>query len=363
MTHERTILIRCDASAQIGQGHVARCAALAHALRDCGARPVFVACDEPLARERLGREGFELLLLPAPAPEPRAALPAWDATRTLELARSSGAETVIVDHYGARDAWLRRAASAGMQLGVIDDEGDRDLSAADFILNPGASDDAASSAPRRNGQLLLFGPRYALVHPAFPRARAAAERIEAPGPGHPLKVLVTVGGGGVERAAAVIEALGSVGRPIEIRCTAAQPPAPESPLAALAAASRHRCELVAPCTDLAPHATWAEIAVCGAGATCFELCCVGVPLIAVALAGNQQGNLRALRRAGAAMCLGDWNGCTAREIAAFVRTLAQQHELRRELSLRARRLVDGLGGERAARAILQQARRLEGAPA
>lgn len=381
MNRERTVLIRCDASERIGLGHVARCAALAHALRDCGARPIFVVCDEPLATDRLRRERFETHRFPAAAPAPHAPLPDWDVTRTLELARSSGAETVVVDHYGAREGWLRRAAAAGVHLGVIDDDGcDRDLSCADFVLAPGTpaagsrGDGTSATADRRRatpdesragdagraGQLCMYGPRYALVHPAFRQARVARERVTGHDSDAPLRVLVTLGGGDTERAALVVEALENVSRPIELRCAAAQRPEHAGPLAAAVSAGRCRAELVAPCVDLSPHAAWADLAVCGAGATCLELCCAGVPLVAIALAANQHGNLRTLRSTGAAMCLGEWNDSTPREISAFVRTLVRQHELRRELSRRATRLIDGLGGERAARAILLQAEKLEG---
>ncbi|BBP78572.1 hypothetical protein PHLH7_46760 [Pseudomonas sp. Ost2] len=59
------VLVRADASAAIGSGHVARCLTLAQVLRDMGAEVLFACRELPgNAFARLAQEGFAALVLP-----------------------------------------------------------------------------------------------------------------------------------------------------------------------------------------------------------------------------------------------------------------------------------------------------------
>ena len=59
------LIIRADASSQIGTGHIMRCIALAQAWRDWGGEVDFVTnCQSDVLRDRLTSEGFDLKVLP-----------------------------------------------------------------------------------------------------------------------------------------------------------------------------------------------------------------------------------------------------------------------------------------------------------
>ena len=65
-TPEKALVLRADGSAEIGMGHVARCAALAPALAAAGLAPVFATVDPTgIAGRFLEGRGLPLVALAA----------------------------------------------------------------------------------------------------------------------------------------------------------------------------------------------------------------------------------------------------------------------------------------------------------
>src|SRR4051794_31834987 len=124
------VLFRLDACAAIGAGHLMRCRSLALALRARGVDASFVLGTASRdAATALADDGFTVTVLPTSELDQ---LLLSDAAATEEAAAG---RPVVVDHYGAGPDYLERLSDAGLAVGVIDDLGDRDLSAARWILN------------------------------------------------------------------------------------------------------------------------------------------------------------------------------------------------------------------------------------
>jgi spore coat polysaccharide biosynthesis predicted glycosyltransferase SpsG len=92
--------------------------------------------------------------------------------------------------------------------------------------------------------------------------------------------------------------------------------------------------------------TWADVAITGAGGTVYELSCLGVPTIVVAITEDQTETARALERSGVAVDLGWHQEMDAMKASRTIAALCEDRERRAALSHRARELVDGRGASR-----------------
>src|SRR6185503_1543983 len=137
------VVFRCDASKTIGSGHVARCMALARALRDRGAEVELVARDLPAAVRELLVEPAVGAIHDLPPPAGRAQEPdegapldhaGWlavtqrtDAAQTATVLTSGERpDWLVVDHYALDARWERVLREHAGRVLVLDDLADRD---------------------------------------------------------------------------------------------------------------------------------------------------------------------------------------------------------------------------------------------
>ena len=344
------ILIRCDGSPSIGLGHVARCVALALALRERGLAPVFAMRDLPGPAVALVRaRGFVVALQADGGTE-----------QTRAVARRERACVVLVDSYATTSDDLGALRAGGYGLAVIDDVADRDLTAADWLLNQNA-DAEALPYRLRPGCRALFGPAYALLRPEFAQARAALSRRFTPTDG---RVLITFGGGeGAEPLlAAAVGALAPLPGPLHIRVAGGGDAQALPTLSAAAAASPHRVSVLGTVGDMAAQMAWADLAVTAGGSTCGEMCCLGLPMIVSVLSPDQGPGGAALERTGCARRMPGLptEGAGAAALAEAAGALLASPAQRERMSAQAQRLVDGAGAGRAAESLAQLARERAG---
>src|SRR2546428_7754394 len=97
-----------------------------------------------------------------------------------------------------------------------------------------------------------------------------------------------------------------------------------------------------------------DVAVTGGGQTTYELAATGTPAIAIKMADNQTGNVRGLSVRGTLVWVGDADDSDLEgKVTGALKDLANDKCKRDDMSRAGRALVDGLGTERVARAILE----------
>lgn len=331
------VLVRADAGAELGAGHLMRCLALAQALRARGAEVSFACRPLPgFAPAMVTGQGFALHLLEGAAEHPPAPAQPY--------------HWAVVDHYGLGAEWEAQARAYAGRVLAIDDLADR-AHACDGLLDHNLSASAERYAPWLPASAEgLFGPRYALLRPIFSQGpRPLAERVG--------RVLVNFGGfdaaGMALRAVQALQAWPDLA--VEVVAGRGNPA-----LATLQALLRGRpgSECVEVCPELGERMARADLIVGAGGGSSLERAALGVPSLCVAVADNQVVAATRLAEAGAHLYLGEAAHLQPGQLEGALGLLLANAPLRRSLAARGLELVDGQGTARVARWLFASTLRL-----
>ncbi len=367
------VIIRTDASIQIGSGHVMRCLTLAGALADRGDDIVFVCREHPgNLIDRIRQTGYRVLCLPYCRDMVADHYPdeyaQWlvvdqkiDAVETLAALQSEclEADTLIVDHYGLDHLWEGYLRPHAGRLMVIDDLANRRHDC-DALLDQNYHTDMQG---RYNGLVprhcdMILGPEYALLRPEFGSVSPSTRSNDS-------SVRIFVYFGAVDPTGETLKTLAALESLPAGRWTADVVIGKANPLRneILERASRLRGITVhTEVPDIARLMARADFAVGAGGTTTWERCCLGLPTIVVAVADNQIPIAQSVDRYGAATFLGHANAVSIEDLREAIERMATDSAMRARISERALRLVDGKGAKRVA-AAFKESDRVEGVTA
>lgn len=275
------LLIRCDAGAHHGFGHLSRCLNIAVHAREAKLTVRFVcqAPDEILLRIRSA--GFDVT-------------PVENATGSDDPNNwmFDDVDFLLVDSKEMDARYIERLSSRASVI-CIDDEVARDLPCRAVINNNIWA--RASDYHRREGRDLWLGPKYNTIHPAY--FGMAADRREG--------LLISLGGEDPhDHTSWLVHTLRDLiaSMPVHV-CIGPAHPAQERAIAlcreAVPDAVIHR----APSSLIEPI-SHCSLALTAGGTTCYELAAAGVAMAVLAVEDHQVTMRDALVRHGAALSLG-----------------------------------------------------------
>lgn len=380
------VVIRADANSKIGMGHVMRCLSVADALLKRGEEVLFVTADDtpvPL----LTKKGIPYRVLHTDYADMEAELPElWEVLRELPQGAESPDATlpqkntsILVDSYYVTEKYL--AALKKRITTIYMDDIYAFSYPVDMLINyniygeeMGYEKDAAFADTK-----LLLGANYVPlreefsagagygqsrkelsaetenVTPAEDRLHQTAEQGRTADGG----ILITTGGsdsfnlaGQLLMEAMKYDALKE--KEYHVVSGSLNPHIGE--LQALAQ-KHENIHIHCNVTNMAELMAESEVALSAGGSTLYELCAVGVPVIAFSFAENQERLVQTFVKRGIAQYGGnyrtDGNKMIQNTIAGL-ETLLEDKNLRSEYRKKARTLVDGKGAERIAEALLSE---------
>jgi UDP-2,4-diacetamido-2,4,6-trideoxy-beta-L-altropyranose hydrolase len=338
----RTLLLRTDASAEIGAGHAMRCLGLAEAWRRAGGNVVFAMA------ERL--EHIDAAVRSVGRVEPVDALCGSDedVRLTLGAAQRHDAACIVVDGYRFTEAYLRDVSGGDSRTMAVDDTASLSRYDVDVILNEnlGAS---PSEYEGKTAARLLLGTDYLLLREMF---LAWADRSR-PTPDLARELLVTLGGGcSGQSLAAVLDAVGRVRVPGFGVTVVGDVDAPTAELGS-GGDDAPNVRFRGTVADMAAAMASADIAVSGGGVSSLELAFMGVPSVTLVLSEDQARNAVGLDAAGVAIDAGPAGAIEPAALAAVIESLCRDGGRRARMRASAQALVDGRGADRVAGALME----------
>lgn len=350
------VVIRADANSKIGMGHVMRCLSVADALLKRGEEVLFVTADDtpvPL----LTKKGIPYRVLHTDYADMEAELPElWEVLRKLpqgtgapEAALAQKNTSILVDSYYVKEKYL--AALKKRITTIYMDDIYAFSYPVDMLINyniygeeMGYEKDTAFADTK-----LLLGAKYVPLREEF----SAGEQGRTAADGG---ILITTGGsdsfnlaGQLLMEAMKYDALKE--KEYHVVSGSLNPHIGE--LQALAE-KHENIHIHCNVTNMAELMAKSEIALSAGGSTLYELCAMGVPVIAFSFAENQERLVQTFVKRGIAQYGGNYRTDGNRMIQntiAGLETLLENENLRAEYREKARTLVDGKGADRIAEAI------------
>ncbi|PKG22768.1 UDP-2,4-diacetamido-2,4,6-trideoxy-beta-L-altropyranose hydrolase [Niallia nealsonii] len=314
------IVIRTDASLEIGTGHVMRCITLAKQLKSEEINIIFI-CRNLIGNciKLIENEGFTVRIL-----KKNDACNQWNwlqknwkldaaETKLILAALNKRVDLLIVDHYGLDEKWESDLRSAVKKILVIDDLANR-AHDCDVLLDQNYYPTMNSRYNNKisHSCIQLLGPNYALLRDEFLFIKE--KRVKSDGVIQ--NVLVFFGGsdqtGETIKTLQAVEELNLSDVQFNVVVGAANPKKEKI---------RKFCEQMTNVTfycqvnNMAELMQKADFAIGAGGTTTWERCFLGLPSIVIVVADNQQELAESVAKKGAICCLGRNENVTAKDIA------------------------------------------------
>lgn len=357
--------IRADASLQMGSGHVMRCLTLAKLLTQQGHSITFIcrAHDGHLAQV-IKQNGFAIHLLAKGEHNDFTKVHAhsdWlGVSETQDFADCQPILTqlqpdwLIIDHYAIGKHWESSARNLlpSLKILVIDDLADR-LHDCEVLLdqNFGRNHDDYQAMVPPHCRLLL-GSRYTLLRDEFCQWRdvslARRKTIQQPNNSQqPNNILVNLGG--VDNDNVTLKILQSLQGIAQINgysvTVVMGKTAPHiDSVQEFGKQANFPCNVIVNANNMAALMANADLAIGAAGSTTWERCCLGLPMLLIVLADNQQVIAQALAQKNVVKVVTDIAKLDA-QLPTLLDDLSKNYKT---YSQKSAQLVDGHGSTRVA---------------
>lgn len=319
-----------------------RCLALASAFAARGSRVAFASSAET----------FKTVSALAASSYDKIAVSGTSADEAGQIADKVKPERplLVADHYGLDAEFERQCRTFAARIAVVDDLANR-AHDADLLVDSGAASAEVYASLVPADCSVLAGPAYAIVHPDYTLAREAA--LPRRDGRQVSRILISFGQADTGNATALaldaIEASG-FGGAIDVVLGQSAPH-----LSAIRRRAKGRITLHVNATNMPALIATSDLGIGAGGVTAWERCCLGLPSVMFAIAGNQRNIIGKISAAGAGTDAGDASPDAKARLTGAIQELISSGEARVTMAKAAAALVDGEGARRIVDAISHKA--------
>jgi UDP-2,4-diacetamido-2,4,6-trideoxy-beta-L-altropyranose hydrolase len=342
------LIVRADAGAQAGAGHVMRCLALMQAWRARGGLPVLAAAECPSGIVDRVKASADARVATVTAKVGSTG----DADETAAIAARFDATWVVVDGYGFQPPYIDRLKRTGVRVLLLDDLGARGRTGADIVLNQNMHASAALYASEGESTRRLLGLDYFLLREEFWPWRGWVREIS------PKARRIGIALGGADPAGQtprLIRALDDERfKDIEIDVIAG----PANPLLgeirAAAAAAMVKVTVNACVSNMARFLKVVDLLISTAGVTAWEAAFLSTPMMLGTVGPHEEALARRLAEVRGCVHLGPFERLDDAAFAAQVHALVHDRPARAALASACSGLIDGRGAERVVEVLVRE---------
>lgn len=334
------MLIRADATRDIGTGHVMRCLALAHSWKKQGGEIAWVThCDTKKILERIRQNSCKVYELSRHS----------SLKETIDIIDAESPDCVVLDGYQFDTAYKKGVSECGIKLLVIDDYAHLDKYYADIILNQnfGADKFKYNALPQTK---FLLGTDYVMLRSEFFNYRGYKKEIK----NKVENILVTMGGSDAENhTAKMLDALNLLDVSLCIKVPIGANNPHLNSVKAIADKSKHNIEIIYDSQDMPALMQWADVAISAGGTTTWELLFMGVPSVLCITTDNQEDIVNSLNREGTVMSLGWLRQSSCSDIVDILQEVIANKSLRENLNKKGVSIIDCQGARRVVSKVIE----------
>lgn len=355
------VYIRADANPNIGMGHIMRCLSIADAFHTRGVHPVFIIADEQVL-SLIRKRGYKAIVLHSNYADMKAELQCWDAENI------GIANIIIIDSYYATPEYLKMLKTRVGDNGNVVYLDDRAAFPypVDILVNYNAFAKSSTyeSLYSRNAEhipQLLLGCSYT------PLRRTFQGIVKKEQPEKVKNILVSTGGSDKLHLSLALEKelQDKEGNDIKVYHFLLGAMNQDKAEIQRLAQGQKNLVLHENVTDMRSLLERMDLAVSAAGATLYEICACGVPVITYSIANNQIPGAEAFQSLGLAMNIGDLREANVNEIASnklassatrriisAIEERSIDYTWRQKVGPKMQEMIDGFGADRLVEKIL-----------
>lgn len=334
-TSDKTAYIRCDASPELGAGHVVRCLSLANALKQHGWNCHFIS-SAGSADMVPDLKAFEVIEDVEHIPE--------------------NTDLLIVDHYQLHADYESAARPWAKKILVIDDLANRPHDC-DILLDQtmGRDTEDYKNLVPENCKIVC-GSEFTLLRPQFLNAIAQA-KVKREMVSSVENILVSFGAtnpeGIIEKTLNALSVFNARSLSINVIMSSnADGCADVATLCQkITADTPHQVMLETDVKDMASFMLKADIAIGGGGTTSWERACLGLPTILIEVSEDQRLVSENMHKLGAVDRIGDLATIQGQDIDNAFENMRDNGDLLRKMSEVAFTVCDGKGADRLCKII------------